>query len=573
MQEVKGLQNFLNNHGLTDDSEKTLSVDRSIGPKTQQAIQKYVFKTYASKPDKTIRDMQEMLQEFGYKNPGGTPLTADSIHGPKTDAAINDFKNKSLPNVDRDYTSKTVQKTALPTTPGAGHADLAAAITPGTSSKGVTEPWEQTAAYTDRSALQGTQDPFTTATQKLMQSLQAQKNEGDTQTPATLPVQTNKASGEMYADIYGRRTIQTQERSGQSSQDLLDMILEKQKAGGANTQKNSRLNDSGYRLAEENIEDALKRPQETLDDLGYKIPGSGQDSGYKPGRVEDSNRFFNEYNRNAGLDKSRVTLPLSEVKAEDTGDQLNQIYKGASDFIKNSAETVQNAAGTVISQTPFKMHYRKADPNNPSDPRNDTWYSTKDGVQQWMGYSNTYDDIYKVLGFNIQPKIVEFSYVGKTYRFEVWYGSYGIGTMIPGAESGLYVKDNRQATNPIEAVTQGLNAMLNTEHFNVVSKSDQLGMRINLYHKDGNMILSADSADTEADGKTFWQFASKPSYGPIDASDMKMSGTLRGDYFLLKSLMEAAAGDNELKFFGLQPISGTSESQITYTYKAIEEAK
>lgn len=117
---------------------------------------------------------------------------------------------------------------------------------------------------------------------------------------------------------------ETQDTNGQTSRNLLDMIFGMQKTGSTDEQKNTSLNDALYRFDKkpgESIEDALKRSQKPFEDGVYRMPNSGQGSGNTNGSsTAIINKAFNEHNRNAGLDKSKV-IEL----ASSSGDPVNSV--------------------------------------------------------------------------------------------------------------------------------------------------------------------------------------------------------------------------------------------------------
>ncbi|MEI6101828.1 MAG: hypothetical protein WCP73_08310, partial [Eubacteriales bacterium] len=246
-----------------------MAVDGSIGPKTQQALQKFnIHQNHMNTPDPETRDMQVLLSNSGYKNADGTPLKVDGIHGPNTDAAINAFENDFLGQVVPNYTPKTVQKTVFPKVPNLNK--VTTTDTPNSSSTSLTDGWGQPMAYTGKSVLQQTQD-------------------------------------EQYKTNYGTGAI--------------DVPNDVQNTSGTFVQP----------LPAATMPININTAQKSSDNAVTRISGSGQDSGYKPGNsVVDVNKIFNDYNRNAGLNKSKflevantINDPVNTVDmAHDKGKNL-----------------------------------------------------------------------------------------------------------------------------------------------------------------------------------------------------------------------------------------------------------
>ena len=156
-QRVKDLQAYLNKYGYTDDTGSALAVDGSLGPKTEQALQKFnTHQKHMNTPDAETREMQSLLSDSGYKNADGTPLKVDGIHGPNTDNAINAFENDFLSQFVPNYTPKTVQSKTFPQVPNLNKIDSTNAVSGQSANQ--TDGWGQSNAYTGKSVLQQTQE-------------------------------------------------------------------------------------------------------------------------------------------------------------------------------------------------------------------------------------------------------------------------------------------------------------------------------------------------------------------------------------------------------------------------------
>lgn len=196
---------------------------------------------------------------------------------------------------------------------------------------------------------------MTTAMEKLKQSLREKSNRS----------------------INGRNETPVQDTNGQTSRNLFDLILGMQKIL---KERPAAELDPGFSIGDgtaaeldpgftpKNIGANRKSPESY--DPGFTPrdkTDSGWSSAYKPGSsIEDINRIFYDYSRNAGLDKSKAAF-LSSESNDPVGDFFSDIGKGAENVWDNIAKFFEGLAPHTESndsQSSGKNDDKKIDAGN-----------------------------------------------------------------------------------------------------------------------------------------------------------------------------------------------------------------
>jgi hypothetical protein len=267
-----------------------------------------------------------------------------------------------------------------------------------------------------------------------------------------------------------------------------------------------------------------------------------------------------------GLDKSKVAFLSSEIKEEDN--PLYDIVKETGNVVKDVVKTIEapviNAIGNYLKDpknadnvkaiqeqlsknfqgviNAFGMHY---------DEKTGQWYSTDDGIQKYFGYTDFYDLLTPLLGFDVDTTKVKFNYDEKDYTLRPWFGCYGAYSLVPGGENGIYVDDGKSIIPGADSAAQD---------------EKKMGMGIQLYDRSGNLIMSTNDHGQ----KRYWQFGSNPMTGVQDKSNMYMEATLSADsddLNFLQAMMDASSG-SPIRFTQKKPVRNkdTGKYEATYIY-------
>ena len=464
--QAKNLQRMLNNYGFTDNNGNKLSVDGVIGPKTQQALAKMnTYQQHLEKPDAGVAAWQGQLNDWGYTDANGEPLKVDGIHGPKTDAATNSFENGFFDGfTEGTNQKKTVPTQTFPTMPKASDSHIAAAITPVRTKLNSTDWGQRASSGMGNQA----QSPFAASVQN--------------------PAQTQSR----WITPYTSDVEQNTNTARQTSLSTLDMIAKMNKiADNAATDNiKQRFENAVYRYDTkpgESIEDAYKRTAKPFDTAVYKYQDSRQNGGYKPqNSVEDINKFFNDYNRNAGLDKSNFMGVAYKADDPDVQEAIGTFL--GKTLIGNPAAvyiTQQGLFPEVFDQAGF---FRTED---------GIYHAKFDSWQAAGGYNDYYNDVFDYFT-DMDQQPFDFIYNGQKLRLWAWKGDYlNLGA---GAEMGIY-KDS------------GIN-IGGVEQYSVDKENLKLPMELTLKAKDKTLYTYAPNEDQ------WWITGFDPSDQNAKAADL-----------------------------------------------------
>jgi peptidoglycan hydrolase-like protein with peptidoglycan-binding domain len=205
----------------------------------------------------------------------------------------------------------------------------------------------------------------------------------------------------------------------------------------------------------------------------------------------------------------------------------------------------------------FGMHYDDKDGK-------DFWYSTPDNFRQITGYGNIYDNAANKIGFDLNTDVVNFNMDGINYRFQVWDGNYMLGSLVPGAESGLYQEGQLTPTK--------------ANIYKVADKDKQVEMVIELWDSENNQqpLFTVDSTDycqEYNNGKTYWQFGSKMDAGHIDKDNLYVKGTLMSEDKAILEAMAAAKSEKGDIAFGQVTEDPQNKGKYILTYTFVTTKK
>lgn len=146
------------------------------------------------------------------------------------------------------------------------------------------------------------------------------------------------------------------------------------------------------------------------------------------------------------------------------------------------------------------------------DYKNKHFYTTQNSLQSHFGFTDFYDGCGPAFGMNLNTSQVQFVYNGKEYRFQIWKGTYGDGTMV-GGEQGLYVWNPK---DPVRDIQKTVATGLGHGDFDpVAAPDDRIHMVNTLYNKTTNQRITAssDTYDHEPKG-AYWNLdtVSNPGY-------------------------------------------------------------
>ncbi|MBQ7075835.1 MAG: hypothetical protein IJM94_03430, partial [Clostridia bacterium] len=97
--EIKQVQQFLNDQGYTDLQGKTLVVDGILGDRTKYAFEKYIQE---DTPKTEVIELQKKLNELGITDSDQNPLVIDGKLGKKTDSAVKNAVTKYGKTADKN---------------------------------------------------------------------------------------------------------------------------------------------------------------------------------------------------------------------------------------------------------------------------------------------------------------------------------------------------------------------------------------------------------------------------------------------------------------------------------------
>ncbi|MTD41846.1 DUF4474 domain-containing protein [Erwinia sp. CPCC 100877] len=194
------------------------------------------------------------------------------------------------------------------------------------------------------------------------------------------------------------------------------------------------------------------------------------------------------------------------------------------------------------------------------DQEGEHFYTKQDSMQSWFGFGDMFDEVGPLLGMDLDTEVVQFMYGGKEYRFQVWKGTYGSGTMV-GGEQGWYVYDSH---SPIQ-YTQNMIAdgLGQSDWVPVAAPEDRIRMINTLYNETTNKRITAPS-DTA-------KYAPEGAYWNLDTTALHPGYTKSNIYTEGKLYIDDEGLRNEtyeqLKASGAFSNVRISGNKVMYTWK------
>lgn len=141
------------------------------------------------------------------------------------------------------------------------------------------------------------------------------------------------------------------------------------------------------------------------------------------------------------------------------------------------------------------------------------FYTKQDSAQSHCGFGDLFDEMGPALGMDLDTATIQFWYEGKEYRFQVWKGTYGGGTMV-GGEQGWYVYDPEDRLQHTEEAAAA--ALGQDDWVPAAAPEDRIHMVNTLCNRATGMALTEPSdTDDFASGGAYWNLdttALKPGF-------------------------------------------------------------
>lgn len=153
-------------------------------------------------------------------------------------------------------------------------------------------------------------------------------------------------------------------------------------------------------------------------------------------------------------------------------------------------------------------------------PGQDFYTTNESSLQSYLGFHDAYDKVGKLLGMDLDDKVVQFEVDGIQYRLELWKGSYGQGGAF-GGEIGLYTNGTGER-GPLGNLLENIPG-----YYSSAAGGDQIKMTQEIYNKNTGetyFVNDAKGADG-ADGEHYWNLAIRTDPG-VEHEDLGQRGTL-----------------------------------------------
>jgi uncharacterized protein DUF4474 len=155
-------------------------------------------------------------------------------------------------------------------------------------------------------------------------------------------------------------------------------------------------------------------------------------------------------------------------------------------------------------------------------PGLDFYTTNESSIQSYLGFHDAYDKVGKLLGMDLDAKVVEVEVNGVGYKLELWKGSYGSGGAF-GGEIGLYTRGTGE---------RGLLGDLLEQipgYYSSAAGDQQIRMTQEIYNTHGDPdkpYFTNDGKGADGnDGKHFWNLAIRTDPS-VDHEDLGQRGTL-----------------------------------------------
>lgn len=153
-------------------------------------------------------------------------------------------------------------------------------------------------------------------------------------------------------------------------------------------------------------------------------------------------------------------------------------------------------------------------------PEGDFYTTNTHSIQSQLGFHDGYDTVGKLLGMDIDDKVMQFSANGVDYRVELWKGGYGAGGAY-GGEIGLYTNgagDRGALGDALEQIPG---------YYSSANGDNRIRMTQTIYNKNdpSEVYFTNDGKGADPDGKHYWNLAIRTDPG-VRHEDLGQRGTL-----------------------------------------------
>jgi len=156
-------------------------------------------------------------------------------------------------------------------------------------------------------------------------------------------------------------------------------------------------------------------------------------------------------------------------------------------------------------------------------PGQDFYTTNESSLQSYLGFHDAYDKVGKLLGMDLDDKVMQFEVDGVEYRLELWKGSYGQGGAF-GGEIGLYTRGTGER-GPLGDLLEHIPG-----YYSSAAGGDQITMTQEIYNKrTGETYFTNDAKGADGgDGEHYWNLAIRTDPG-VNHEDLGQRGTLELD--------------------------------------------
>ena len=189
-------------------------------------------------------------------------------------------------------------------------------------------------------------------------------------------------------------------------------------------------------------------------------------------------------------------------------------------------------------------------------PGQDFYTTNESSVQSYLGFHDAYDKVGKLLGMDLDDKVMEFEVDGVQYKLELWKGGSGNGGAF-GGEIGLYTRSTGER-GPLGGLLEQIPG-----YYSSAAGGNQIKMTQEIYDtRTGEVYFTNDAKGADgSDGKHFWNLAIRTDPG-VNHENLGQRGTL-----VLTDLDVAEAMCAEMNRQGVPAQLGEDGLTITYDWK------
>ena len=148
----------------------------------------------------------------------------------------------------------------------------------------------------------------------------------------------------------------------------------------------------------------------------------------------------------------------------------------------------------------------------------DFYTTNESSMQSYFGFHDAYDKVGKLLGMDLDDRVVEFKVNGTEYRLELWKGSYGSGGAF-GGEIGFYTRGAGER-GPLGDFLERIPG-----YYSAAAGDDQIRMTQEIYDKRTGETYFTNDGQGADDGDHFWNLAIRTDPA-VSHEDLGQRGTL-----------------------------------------------